>query len=178
MGTLVETEAEQLASTLEEAIGPENVTRHPDLQIDGLNPRLLVRPGARSEVALCLEICSRRKARVIPAGLMTWLDCGNPVRSAEVVISLSRMNKVVEYSPADLTIWAEAGIAMRDLTRITKAENQWLPLDPPGNGTLGAVVACGSSGPLRFGFGSPRDYVIGLRLADIYGTETKSGGRV
>src|SRR5262249_43244083 len=102
----------------------------------------------------------------------------NPVRSADVVLSLSRMNRVVDYSPADLTIWAEAGMTMSDLERTTRKQNQWLPLDPPGDGTVGATVACGSSGPLRFGFGTPRDYVIGLRLAHVDGTETKSGGRV
>src|SRR5215467_6750422 len=171
-------EGGRLATALEEAIGQENVTRFPDMQIDGLRPALLVRPGTRSETAQCLEICSRQAARVIPAGLMTWLECGNPVRSADVVLSLSRMNKIVDYSPADLTIWAEAGMTMNDLNRATRKENQWLPLDPPGNGTLGAVVACGSSGPLRFGYGTPREYVIGLRLAHVDGTESKSGGRV
>src|SRR5215467_15237217 len=171
-------EGGRLATALEEAIGQENVTRFPDMQIDGLRPALLVRPGTRSETAQCLQICSRSGAHVIPAGLMTWLECGNPVRSADVVLSLSRMNRVVDYSPADLTIWAEAGMTMSDLERTTRKQNQWLPLDPPGDGTVGATVACGSSGPLRFGFGTPRDYVIGLRLAHVDGTESKSGGRV
>jgi glycolate oxidase FAD binding subunit len=109
---------------------------------------------------------------------MTWLECGNPVKAVDVVVSLSRMSKVVEYNPADLTIRAEAGITMRDLGQVTRTQNQWLPLDPPGDGTLGGVVACGSSGPLRFGYGTPRDYVIGLRLAHMDGTESKSGGQV
>jgi glycolate oxidase FAD binding subunit len=178
MDTGTETEMGRLAVSLEEAIGTENVTRFPDMQIDGLRPALLVMPETKSETACCLEICSRSGARVIPAGMMRWLECGNPVRSADVVVSLCRMNKVVDYSPADLTIWAEAGMTMSDLKRTTTKENQWLPLDPPGRGTLGAVVACASSGPLRFGYGTPRDYVIGLRLAHVDGTETKSGGRV
>jgi glycolate oxidase FAD binding subunit len=55
-----------------------------------------------------------------------------------------------------------------------------LPLDPPGfaTATLGAVVACNSSGALRLGFGTPRDYVIGLKLVHADGSESKSGGRV
>jgi len=175
---LVETEAARLANTLEGAVGPDNVSRFPDLQIDGLNPNLLVTPGASAQTAECLEICSRSGASVIPAGRMTWLNCGNPVKSADVVLSLARMNQVVDYNPADLTIWAQAGIAMSDLDAITRAEKQWLPLDPPGRGTLGAVVACRSSGSLRFGYGTPREHVIGLRLAHVDGTESKSGGRV
>jgi glycolate oxidase FAD binding subunit len=69
-------------------------------------------------------------------------------------------------------------MTIADFNRITIPHNQWLPLDPPDPATLGAIAACASSGPLRFGFGKPRDYVIGLRLAHIDGTESKSGGRV
>src|SRR5262249_31203439 len=143
-----------------------------------LRPLLLVRPATGKEAAQCLEACSRWGAGVIAAGMMTWLECGNPVRSAQVVLSLSRMNRVAEYSPADLTICAGAGITLTELNSIVMKENQWLPLDPPGNGTLGAIVACRSSGPLRFAYGTPRDYVIGLRLAHVDGSESKSGGRV
>jgi glycolate oxidase FAD binding subunit len=57
---------------------------------------------------------------------------------------------------------------------------QWLPVDPPGfaSASIGAIAACNSSGALRLGFGTPRDYVIGLKLAHADGTESKSGGRV
>jgi glycolate oxidase FAD binding subunit len=178
MDSRAELERGPLAMSLEGLVGPENITTSPDIQIDGLQPDILIRPGTRGEAARCLEACSQSGVTLIPAGMMTWLECGNPVRSAQVVMSLSRMNRVVDYSPADLTICAEAGISLSELNSIVRKENQWLPLDPPGNGTLGAVVACGSSGPLRFRFGTPRDYVIGLRLAHVDGTETKSGGRV
>src|SRR6516225_9451578 len=134
--TAGEMEAVRLRVSLEEAIGSEHVTESPDLEIDGLRPPLLLRPGSRTEVARCLEVCSRFKSRVVPAGLMTWLECGNPVKAVDVVVSLSRMSKVVEYNPADLTIRAEAGITMRDLGQVTRTQNQWLPLDPPGDGTL------------------------------------------
>jgi glycolate oxidase FAD binding subunit len=57
---------------------------------------------------------------------------------------------------------------------------QWLPLDPPGAelSSMGAIAACASSGPLRLGFGTPRDYVIGLSLAHADGTRSKCGGKV
>jgi glycolate oxidase FAD binding subunit len=63
---------------------------------------------------------------------------------------------------------------------VTMNQRQWLPLDPPGftSASLGAVAACNSSGALRLGFGTPRDFVIGLKLAHADGTESKSGGRV
>jgi glycolate oxidase FAD binding subunit len=111
---------------------------------------------------------------------MTWLECGNPLRRVDVVLCLARMNRVLDYNPADLTITVEAGLGLSALNGILQDENQWLPLDPPGycTATIGAIAACSSSGPLRAEFGTPRDYCIGLSLAHADGAQSKSGGRV
>src|SRR5215471_2122192 len=86
------------------AIGPDNVTVNPDIVIDGLKPALLLRPGSRQEVGECLKISSASDMAVVPAGHMTWLDGGNPLRRADAVLSLGRMNRVIDYNAADLTI--------------------------------------------------------------------------
>src|SRR6185369_12085051 len=109
-----------------------------------------VRPGSSEEAAECLRICSEHKLAVMPAGLMTWLDCGNPVARADVVLSLERMNRIIEYSPPDLTAAVEAGLTLSDFNYIAAHKRQWLPFDPPGsiNASLGAIAACNSSGAL------------------------------
>jgi glycolate oxidase FAD binding subunit len=165
---------------LRAVVGDEQVVDEPGLKIDGLVPGSLVRPKSTEEVAACLRICAETEAAVIPAGFSTWLETGNPLRRADIVLSLERMNRVVDYSPSDLTVTVEAGVAIRSLNEVARGERQWLPLDPPGShrASLGAVAACSSNGSLRLGFGTPRDYVIGLRLAHPDGTESKSGGRV
>jgi glycolate oxidase FAD binding subunit len=119
-------------------------------------------------------------AAVVPAGRMTWLESGNPLKRCDVILSLDRMRDVVDYSPPDLTATVQAGLTLSEFTAVTTKQRQWLPLDPPGFGTasLGAVVSCNSSGALRLGFGTPRDYVIGLKLAHVDGSQSKSGGRV
>jgi glycolate oxidase FAD binding subunit len=169
-----------LAKSLEAIIGRDNVTAEPSLIVDGLKPSLLIKPGSTEEVLDCLRNCFEADAAVVPAGLMKWLESGNPVKRADVVLSLERMARIIEYSPPDLTAVVEAGLTIGEFNQATRLENQWLPLDPPGSpyGSLGAIAACASSGPLRFGFGTPRDYVIGLRLAHVNGMESKSGGRV
>jgi glycolate oxidase FAD binding subunit len=169
-----------LAKSLEAIIGRDNVTVEPSLIVDGLKPSLLIKPGSTEEVLACLRACFEVGAAVVPAGLMKWLESGNPLKRADVVLSLERMARIIEYSPPDLTAVVEAGLTIGEFNQATRLENQWLPLDPPGSpdGSLGAIAACASSGPLRFGFGTPRDYVIGLRLAHVNGMESKSGGRV
>jgi glycolate oxidase FAD binding subunit len=90
------------------------------------------------------------------------------------------MNRIIEYSPPDLTAIVEAGLSLNEFNVVTNGQRQWLPLDFAGanRATLGAIASTAASGALRLGFGTPRDYVIGLRLAHIDGTESKSGGRV
>jgi glycolate oxidase FAD binding subunit len=170
----------ELAGLIESVVGSQHVAAEPAFQIDGLAPSLLIKPASSEEVASCLRICADLDASVIPAGLMTWLECGNTLKRADVILSLERMNRIVEYSPPDLTATVEAGLILNEFNLVTARERQWLPLDPPGStaASLGAITACNSSGALRLGFGTPRDYVIGLKLAHADGTESKSGGRV
>lgn len=170
----------ELTGALESIVGSDHVTEEPRIKIDGLQPNVLARPASAAEVARCLKACSELDAAVVPAGLMTWLDCGDPLRGADVVLCLDRMSRVVHYSAPDLTATVEAGLTLGEFNSIANNQRQWLPLDPPGfqTASLGAVAACNSSGALRLGFGTPRDYVIGLKLAHADGAESKSGGQV
>lgn len=174
------TDERALASSITSIVGDANVSMAHQLQFDGLRPSLVVHPGSAEEVAACVKLCSESNASVVPAGQMTWLECGNPLRSVNVVLSLDRMQRIIEYSPPDLTATVEAGVTLGAFNAVTAQERQWLPLDPPGfkAASLGAIVACNSSGALRLGFGTPRDYVIGLRLVHSDGLESKSGGKV
>ncbi len=174
------TEQQALTRSITAVVGADHVTEFPDLKVDGLSPKLLVRPGSVDEVAACMKLCSESSAAVVPAGQMTWLECGNPLNRADVVLSLERMRRVSDYSPSDLTATVEAGLTLSEFNALTARERQWLPLDPPGfkSASLGGIAACNSSGALRTGFGTPRDYVIGLKLVHADGSESKSGGKV
>lgn len=87
---------------------------------------------------------------------------------------------IYEYEPGDLTFSAGAGLSLADLRGTTETHGQWLPLDPPGGlvGSLGALVALGTGGPLRELYGTPRDHVLGLTLVSGDGRVLRWGGRV
>ena len=170
----------EIASVLASIVGSDQLAAKPALRVDGLEPVLLVKPASAQETADCLRACCEMNVTVVPAGRGTWLEGGNPLRRADIVLSLARMNRVVDYSPPDLTITVEAGMTLCEFNDMVGRDRLWLPLDPPGAGasSVGAVVACNSSGALRCGYGTPRDYVIGLKLAHADGGQSKSGGRV
>jgi glycolate oxidase FAD binding subunit len=88
------------------------------------------------------------------------------------------LTAAVEHQPEDLLATAHAGTSLGDLNTGLAREGQWWPLDPLGDGTLGATIATGSSGPLAASFGVPRDLVLGLTAVLADGRVVKAGGRV
>jgi glycolate dehydrogenase FAD-binding subunit len=88
------------------------------------------------------------------------------------------MQRVLEHDPGDLTCTVEAGIRLSALRETLAASGQRLSLDPPGDPTIGALVALNASGPLRHRFGAPRDLVLGATLVLADGTVASAGGKV
>src|SRR5439155_4131541 len=73
-----------------------------------------------------------------------------------------------------------AGITLESLQVELAKTGQFLPLDPfnsPGH-TIGGLLATGWTGPLRLRYGSPRDFLIGIRVALPDGRLATGGGRV
>ena len=117
---------------------------------------------------------------VYPVGGQTALDYGNSPSRSGKSLDLAVLNRIVDYTPRDMTIVAEAGVRMADLAATLAAEGQHLPIDVPraAEATIGGVVATNWSGPRRYGHGTIRDYVIGIHAVDGRGTPFKGGGRV
>jgi glycolate oxidase FAD binding subunit len=88
------------------------------------------------------------------------------------------LDRVLEHDPGDLTCTVEAGVRLSELRAALAAAGQRLSLDPPGDPTIGALLARNVSGPLRHRFGAPRDLVLGATLVLADGTIASAGGKV
>ena len=108
-----------------------------------------------------------------------WIDAGRPVDATRIA-SLAAHSGVVDYVPGDLTITVRSGTTLGEIAATTSAEGQWLPLDPFGSldGTIGATIATGSSGPLAHSFGRARDLVLGVEFVSGEAKAVRGGGRV
>jgi glycolate oxidase FAD binding subunit len=117
---------------------------------------------------------------VYPVGGQTALGIGLPPTRAGVAVDTRALANIIDYPARDMTITVQAGITLDGLQQTLARENQRLPVDVPhGNrATLGGALAVNASGPRRFGFGTLRDYVIGISTVNDEGKETKAGGRV
>lgn len=142
--------------------------------------RVTVAPRDVNELAEVMRLASYERWRVIPCGAGTWLEMGNPPVEAHLHVSTAHMNRIIEYEPADLTATVEAGCTLAEFNSVAIKHRQFIPLDPFGDQrmTLGAIAATASAGPLRAGFGTPRDWIIGMRVVHADGRTTKAGGKV
>jgi glycolate oxidase FAD binding subunit len=137
-------------------------------------------PADQQQAAAVVRECCESGTPVYPVGGGTSLDFGLPATQQGIALSLSGLNRIVDYPARDMTITAEAGVTMRALREALAREGQQLPFDVPheDRATLGGVVATNFNGPRRYGYGGVRDYVIGVSAVDGCGRPFKGGGRV
>lgn len=172
-----------LAERMTQALGAHQVlTGAPcaAYTIQGRPPMVVVRPTAFEGLEAALRLAAEAGAAVAPWGSGSRMALGYPPTRLDVVVSLERMDRVVSYDPADLTITVEAGLTHAALARALAPARQMLPLDPPlpGRATLGGTLATGIVGLRRSLYGAPRDLALGMRVVDAAGQPIKAGGAV
>ena len=146
------------------------------MTIDGLSPARSLQPASVEELA---QMVAAEKGAIVPVGAATQTYFGNPLRRADCAVELTRLNRITEYNPADLTIHVEAGVTLGQLQHALLENNQFLPLDPwngPG-ATIGGIASANSQGPYR-ATGTIRDWIIGMKVVEADGRISKAGGRV
>ncbi len=134
-------------------------------------------PDSTDAVAAVITMANELQWRVRVEGHGTWLPSDAP---ADLVISLKGLEWLSSLTPADLVGTVGAGVPMDTLGLHLGEEGMWLAIDSPGRSdrTLGSVIATGTSGPLRLGFGPVRDHVLGCTVVTGDGKVIQAGGRV
>ncbi|HEX8983136.1 MAG TPA: FAD-binding oxidoreductase [Ktedonobacterales bacterium] len=148
--------------------------------VAGVRPRVVVEPETEEQVAAILRYANTERLAVIPCGGATQQALGTPPTRADIILSLARLNQIIEHAPHDLTLTAQAGVRLVDLQQALGAAHQWLALDPPLNAgaTLGGLISTNVSGARRLRYGGVRDQIIGVRVALADGTIARGGGKV
>ena len=162
-------------------VGPEHLRpAMPEDAVDGVRPAGVIAPGTAQEVAKVLRYCSSAGLTIIPRGGGTQLGLGNRPCKADFVLSLERLNRVIEHAWGDMTVTVEAGCTIDKLQSVVREHGQQLGADPrqPEQATVGGVLATAESGTLRIRYGAIRDLVLGLEMALPDGSVIKAGGKV
>jgi len=148
--------------------------------VEGRTPEAAVFPGSVEEVRAVLAVALDAGLPVVPWGGGTAAAVGTPAGTSGLVLSLARMNRVLEHEPGDLTATVEAGVTVAVLQDRLATRRQWLSLDPADSdrATVGGVVAANASGPRRHLYGTVRDLLIGVTVIMADGELVRGGGKV
>src|SRR5271169_2958392 len=86
-----------------------------------------------------------------------------PVENA-ITVSLSRMNKIIEFRPRDMDITLQPGISWNELNAYLKPYKLFLPVDPGLNAHIGGMIATSASGTNAVKYGTMKDWVLNLTV--------------
>jgi len=127
-------------------------------------PDCVVFAQSAQEVAEVLRLANAHGFPVVPRGGGTGFVGGSvPVRGG-VVLSLERMNRILEIDRTDMLAIVEPGVVTAELHRAVEAQGLFYPPDPSSAAscTIGGNVACGATGPRSVKYGGTKDYVLAL----------------
>ncbi|MDP3626301.1 MAG: FAD-binding oxidoreductase [Hydrogenophaga sp.] len=174
-----------LIAQLQAAVGAAHVLTHDDPSTDlsaweqdwrkRAHGRALavVRPGNTAEVASVVKACAAAGASIVPQGGNTGLVVGGvPDNSGtQVLLSLTRLNRVRAIDSANLTMTVDAGCVLQNLqTTATEAGFLFpLSLAAEGSCTIGGNLATNAGGTQVLRYGNTRDLCLGLEVVTAQG---------
>ncbi|PWM42875.1 MAG: glycolate oxidase subunit GlcD [Clostridiales bacterium] len=180
---------EQLKNEFEAAVGAENVlTQYEDLvcysfdatmNVDPQVPLAVVIPESSQQISEIVKIAKREKIPLFPRGAGTNLSGGTVPVDKGIVISMCKMNKIIEIDEDNLTATVQAGVVIEELINAAKKVGLLYAPDP---GTVHCATMGGSIGECAGGlrgvkYGVTRDYVMGVEVVTSDGKIVRFGGK-
>ncbi len=142
----------------------------PDLTIRALD----LQPLDQDAVRITLAVANRDGKRLF----IRSSAARSSAPDDRLVLHLDRLNRIIRHDHENLTVTAECGVTLRALDEMLAAKQQMLPCRPPfsEHETLGGMIAAQESGPSRLLYGTPRDFVTGIKAALPSGEIVSFGG--
>jgi FAD/FMN-containing dehydrogenase len=139
----------------------------------GASP-MLVRPATAQDVAAVVAVCAENTLPIVPQGGNTSL-CGGSVPHAdggEIVLNLSRLNRIRDIDPLNYTMTVEAGCVLADLQAAAEEADRLFPLSLGAEGScrIGGNLSTNAGGTNVLRYGMARELVLGLEVVLPDGT--------
>ncbi|NQV05050.1 FAD-binding protein [bacterium] len=143
-------------------------------------PEVVVRPAATAEIAAILRLAQRERVPITPRGAGFGLSGGAVPTHGGIVLSVERMNRIIEIDAANMMVTTEPGVITGDLQRAVEAKGLFYPPDPASldSCSIGGNVAECAGGPRAVKYGVTKDYVCGLEVVLPSGDVIESGGKL
>jgi glycolate oxidase FAD binding subunit len=148
--------------------------------VDDIAPAYVLTVRSDDDVVRVVDEARRAKLAMISVGGATKLGLGNIARAFDLRVSLGGMASILEHSPEDMIVTAQAGVSLSRLNLALAKHGQRVCIDQRADdrATIGGIVACNATESYAYGFGTPRDLVLGLSVVDGKARLLKPGGKV
>src|SRR2546430_4443365 len=142
-------------------------------------PAIVVLPGSTEEVQAVLRLCHRRAIPFVARGAGTGLSGGALPVADGIVVSLARLNRILEVDLASQRVVVEPGVPNLDVTRAVEREGWFYAPDPSSQQvcTIGGNVAENSGGAHCLKYGFTVNHVTGLAVVLPDGELVRLGGK-
>ncbi len=182
----------RLIAGLEQIVGADNVLAGPQQaeklerythdEVVGLaaEPEVVVLATSAQQVAEIMRLAQAARVPVTPRGAGSGLSGGAVPVCGGIVLSLERMNRILEIDHGNLMVTVEPGVITGDLHRAVEAEGLFYPPDPASleSCSIGGNIAEGAGGPRAVKYGVTKDYVCGLEAVLPSGEVINLGGKL
>jgi glycolate oxidase len=179
---------QDLLPLLAEVVGEEHVRVDEDTRVAygvdalkrGRAADAVVTPANTAEVAGVVRLCYAHDVPFVPRGSGTGYTGGAVPLRGGVVISLERMNRIIEIDEANLLAVVEPNVITGELQAAVERVGLFYPPDPASlkQSAIGGNVAECAGGPRAFKYGTTKQYILGLEAVLPTGEVIKTGGKV
>src|SRR5471032_303538 len=131
----------------------------------GVTP-VVLRPGSVAEVAAILKLANDTKTAIVPQGGNTGLVGGQTPHHGEIILALTRLDKIREVDAVSNTMTVEAGVTLQRAREAAAAADRLYPQLLPSEGTctIGGNLATNAGGTAAIAHGIARSHALGLEV--------------
>lgn len=142
-------------------------------------PEAAVLPESSSEVSKVMKLCNQYKMPVTIRGGGSSLTGSSVPADGGLVISMARMNRILETRVSDGYVMVEPGVSIDDLNSHLARFGFFYPPDPASSmaATVGGTISTNAGGLRAAMYGSTKDWVLGLEVVLPTGEVIETGGR-
>ena len=142
-------------------------------------PEVVIEATSTEEVAAVMKLCYENSIPVTPRGAGTGLTGGAVALCGGVVLSTTKMNKILGYDKENLNVRVQSGVLLNDLAEDAIKQGLLYPPDPGEKfATLGGNVANNAGGMRAVKYGTTRDYVRAMTVVLPTGEIVRLGASV
>ncbi|HEY8278433.1 MAG TPA: FAD-binding oxidoreductase [Bdellovibrionota bacterium] len=144
------------------------------------NPCAVFFPRKKEDVVALVKAAKKHKVAIVPSGGRTGLSGGACALNGEVVLSLTKMNKIGPVDVVSRTVDVEAGAITEAVHEATKPHGLTWPVDfaSKGSSTVGGNIATNAGGINVIKYGNTRHWVLGLEVVLASGELLKLNGKL